>query len=71
MENGKDARIELAKLKIYVPTLWPNVLNETEVDSIEYTYVTNILPIPCDQRYDIEDMKYLAKNILQIKEKRS
>lgn len=63
IENGYELRKKLAKNKIYIPMLWPNVRNEMPLDSIEYKYVTNILPIPCDQRYGIEEMSWIVKNI--------
>ena len=56
MENGIGTRKKLAEKKIYIPTLWPNVLKENHEDSIEYDYAANILPLPCDQRYGVEDM---------------
>ena len=62
-ENGIEIRKRLAEKKIYVPTLWPNVLNENNKNSIEYNYAANILPIPCDQRYDVTDMKYLIEGL--------
>lgn len=63
-ENGIELRKILANKKIYVPTLWPNVLNHNDVDSIEYNYTANILPIPCDQRYTINDMKMIIREVL-------
>ena len=52
-ENGMAVKKALAAEKIYVPTLWPNVL---EREGIEADYAANILPLPCDQRYGPEDM---------------
>lgn len=63
VENGIEIRKKLADKKIYVPTLWPNVLKENREDSVEYDYAANILPIPCDQRYDIKDMKRIIKEL--------
>lgn len=63
LENADEIRKELLKYKIYIPTLWSNVLNENMEDSIEYKYAKNILPIPCDQRYDIEDMEFIIECI--------
>ena len=61
IQNGSEIRKTLQKEKIYIPTLWPNVLEECESDSLEYRYAADILPIPVDQRYGIEDMKYLVE----------
>lgn len=60
-ENGLKLRRNLAEKKIYIPTLWKNVLQVTSEDSIEYRYSANILPIPCDQRYDEDDLKYIIE----------
>lgn len=64
VENGIEIRKKLAEKKIYIPTLWPNVLKENHEDSIEYDYAANILPLPCDQRYGIDDMKILLKELI-------
>lgn len=53
-KEGMKVKKQLAQSKIYVPTLWPNVL-ELE-NSLEKDYAENILPLPCDQRYNESDM---------------
>lgn len=59
--DGSKLRNQLASHRIYIPTLWPNVL---EMDlGFEKQYAQDILPIPCDQRYSIEDMKYMLEII--------
>lgn len=50
--------------KIYVPTYWPNVFDWNEKNSIEYKLSKYIIPIPIDQRYDQEDMDFIA-NLLK------
>lgn len=62
-ENGIGIRKVLAQKKIYIPTLWPNVLSGTPEGSIEYQYANNILPLPCDQRYGITEIKKIVKQI--------
>lgn len=64
VENGIEIRKRLAKNIIYIPTLWPNVLKENREGSIEYDYTANILPLPCDQRYGIEDMIRLIEEVI-------
>jgi len=54
VENGAELRRKLLQEKIYIPTLWPNVLELR--GSLESYYAENILPLPCDQRYGQEDM---------------
>ena len=62
--NGPQIRKVLAQKKIYIPTLWPNVLSQLDPARVEYDMTANILPIPCDQRYDEQDMAYIAKEVL-------
>ncbi|ANU13921.1 DegT/DnrJ/EryC1/StrS aminotransferase family protein [Planococcus halocryophilus] len=60
VEDGPAIRKRLVQENIYIPLLWPNVLVDCPKTSIEYQYAANILPLPCDQRYTIEDMSYLV-----------
>ena len=61
--NGMKIKTMLAQSKIFVPTLWPNVLSMT--GTLEQDYAENILPLPCDQRYDQEDMTRIVEAILE------
>ncbi|CRL65442.1 hypothetical protein [Proteus vulgaris] len=67
IKNSDNLKKHLIKNKIYIPTLWPNVLEECDKSSIEYNYTKNILPIPCDQRYDINDMNIIINMIAKYK----
>lgn len=49
-ENGMELKKRLAKEGLFIPTLWPNVCNPK--DTMESRFAMNILPLPCDQRYD-------------------
>lgn len=60
--NGAKIKARLADEKIYISTLWPNVLQYG--GALEKDYAENILPLPCDQRYTAEDMERLAERIL-------
>lgn len=64
-ENGLEVKKMLAERKIYVATLWPNVLKLQ--DTLEKEYAENILPLPCDQRYGLEEMKYLIKELCDVR----
>lgn len=66
VKNGNKIRQDLAKKKIYIPLLWPNVLDNVNNNSLEYEFAQNILPIPCDQRYNIEDMRYICEEIKKM-----
>lgn len=66
ISNGAVVRKILQKENVYIPTLWPNVLEECPIESLEYHYAADILPLPIDQRYEIEDMKYLVEVIKRV-----
>ena len=63
VKDGAEIRRSLQEKRIYIPTLWPNVLQECPIDSLEYHYATDILPIPVDQRYDVGDMETIVDEI--------
>ena len=63
-DDGLKVKKKLAGKKIYIATLWPYAL--TCGDTTAEDYAANILPIPCDQRYNQDDMKYIAKELTKI-----
>jgi len=63
MENGIKVRKALIQNKIYIPVLWPNVLVNTPKNSLAYNYAANILPLPCDQRYIVTDIKHIVDSL--------
>ena len=64
IEEGGAVRKKLIQKRIYIPTLWPDVLEMCGQDTIEYQMAQNILPLPVDQRYGEKEMHYIAKYIL-------
>ena len=58
LENGEEIRRKLIEKNIYVATLWPNV-----TDGPEALTARSILPLPCDQRYDKENMQFIIKEV--------
>ena len=63
VENGAEIRKKLIAMKIYTPTLWPNVLENCTENDAEYDLSKNIIPLPCDHRYSSEDIKYVIEVI--------
>ena len=57
VDDGEAIRKKLIANKIYVPTLWPNVLESQATQLLELNFAKNLLPLPCDQRYNKDDMK--------------
>ena len=65
VHDGAAIRKALQQMKIYIPLLWPNVLDTVDSESIDYYLAMNILPLPCDQRYQSEDICCIADQIIQ------
>lgn len=63
MENGLYVKKALAKKGIFVASLWPTAF---EFGGLAKKYSENILPLPCDQRYSIKDMKSVIKALEQV-----
>lgn len=68
IDNGSEIRKILQAKKIYIPTLWPAVFNITKESELEYDMALNILPLPVDQRYDLNDMRYIIDEIKNLSE---
>jgi len=60
-----DLRKRLIDNKIYVSTYWKATLDLVEKSSAEYKIVNYLLPLPCDHRYDEEDMARIVEVIRQ------
>ncbi|MBR0256583.1 MAG: hypothetical protein IJQ58_02490 [Synergistaceae bacterium] len=63
--DGISVRKRLAAKKIFVATLWPFCVDCG--DSVAEDYAANILPLPCDQRYSVEDMRFVAGEVMKIR----
>lgn len=57
---NKRIHEKLIEKKVYVATYWKEVLNRTEGNSIENNLVKNLIPIPIDHRYELEQMEEIA-----------
>lgn len=64
VEDGNRIRKAMQQQKIYIPTLWPSVFDITDKDDNAYKMADNILPLPIDQRYTLEDMEYMTELVL-------
>ena len=63
IEDAGPVRREMQRRKIYVPTLWPNA---TGTKGTGGRYARDILPLPVDQRYTVEDMAYVCDVLASI-----
>lgn len=60
IENAEVIRKSLIENKVFVPVLWPNAAAEDTVSDKDKYLAKNILPLPCDQRYTVEDMQTIC-----------
>ena len=56
-------REKLVDHKVYVARYWPNVLEWTTKDDIEYLLASQMQPLPIDQRYGEGELKIIIENI--------
>ena len=66
VDDGPAVRSALANEGIYIPTLWPDVLENEEAGAMAKHYARDILPLPCDQRYGYGDMERIVKALQRI-----
>lgn len=62
--EDENLRKKLISHKIFTPIYWPNVLDWSKKDSLEYKITKEIVCLPIDQRYNKEDMLKILKIIL-------
>ena len=61
IEDRKSVQEYLREKKIYAPIVWPKPSYITErINEADFFY-EHLLCIPCDQRYGIEEMKYIVE----------
>lgn len=61
LASYKGLREKLIENKVFVARYWPNVLEWTTKDDIEYLFAFQMQPLPIDQRYGEEDMTKIIK----------
>lgn len=63
--NNRNLKKKLIDNGIFVATYWPNVFDWcTSVDT-EYDFASNLLALPIDQRYGINEMEYIVKRMVE------
>ena len=59
-------REKLIENKVFVARYWPNVLEWTKDKEFEYLLAYQMQPLPIDQRYGEEEMKYIINKIQKL-----
>ena len=60
IKQGRDIRPQMHAERVYVPTLWPNVLSDCPSDAAAVQLTQDLLPLPVDQRYTETQMHRMA-----------
>lgn len=63
MNSAGNLKEKLIKKKIYIATYWHEVKDRVKKDSFENNLVNHLIPLPIDQRYNLDDMKLIIKSI--------
>lgn len=63
VEDADGVRQRMATEGVFVPTLWPNVLEDYTPDTVACRYAKDILPLPIDQRYGAEEMDRVLETL--------
>lgn len=63
VKDGAKLRKQLIESKVFVASYWPNVYEWVASGSIEAKFAQNLLALPIDQRYNIEDMDFILSLI--------
>ncbi len=58
-------KTSLYQFNIFIPTLWADPLARNESNEFETRLATSLLSLPIDERYNKEDMKFMATHILK------
>lgn len=63
--KDESLRAQLIEHKIFVAIYWPNVLEWSSLNSLEFQLARYVLPLPVDQRYDKRRMDEII-NVIRI-----
>lgn len=64
--TGYYIKAELIKKRIYIPTLWKECVDTCVPSDLEYQWANDLVCLPIDQRYDINDMREIVNIIKDI-----
>jgi len=60
VSNGEQLKKILIQNRVFVATYWPNIKDWVSDDSVEMNLFQNLITIPIDQRYCINDLKEIV-----------
>ncbi len=65
IEDGEAIRKKLIERKIFVPQYWKEVKETVGASKVEKNLVEQILWLPCDHRYTLDNIKYMLEILEQ------
>jgi hypothetical protein len=65
VSNGEQLKEKLIQHKVFVATYWPNVIEWCNSNDVDSHLTKDIVALPIDQRYGIEEMKKIINLILK------
>lgn len=67
-DDSARFRKKLAGRGIYVPALWPNVIDSSNAGGYARKYATQSILLPVDQRYGKEEMRHVVNSVQEVLE---
>lgn len=67
LTRNTELRNALLENKIYISRFWKHVLTNELANNFEKDLAEYLIPLPVDQRYSEEDMKYIGNKVLELK----
>ena len=64
VDNRDQVQSELARQGVYCPVIWPIAPQAEGTCEVAQNTANKMLAIPCDQRYDLQDMDYVASIVI-------
>ncbi len=64
LSDQHGLRDHLISNRIFVARYWSHLLESSDRDTIEYFLASEMLPLPVDQRYDLNDMRTIISTVL-------
>jgi hypothetical protein len=66
VKNGAILKRKLIQNKVFLASYWPNVIDWCDKANLEYQLNEHLVNIPIDQRYHIDNMKFIIEYIKQL-----
>ena len=69
LTSNKELRQKLLDNHIYISRFWKHVLVNEFSNNFEKDLAEYLIPLPIDQRYDPDDMQFIANMVMRLEKK--